>query len=153
ADDLSVLLGDQLQQHIPVLLQLLDDLGLIRLPEGAGVELKHGFRVGRRLFADDAIRHASLRPCSMRTPRWNSSAVIWPFPALCKRVSRTAPLPHATSRLSSSTSPGAPEPLSCRACRTLMRCPSSSNHAPGNGDSPLICALTSAAGFVQSIFA
>ena len=51
-----------------------------------------------------------------------------------------------------SGAPGpAPAPASAFACRTLMRWPSISNHAPGNGDRPRICRSTSRADLVQSM--
>src|SRR5690606_27536100 len=82
----------------------------------------------------------SLVPAGSGMPRRKSAASSGLPPAFCSRVSRTAPLPQATARLSSSTSPGAPPPSVLSEPRILMRSGfplrSTSIHAPGKGERP-----------------
>jgi hypothetical protein len=62
------------------------------------------------------------------------------------------PVPHATLRQSSSTSPGVPEAsLPAWASSSLMRSPFASNHAPGAGLNARTCRSTSSALLDQSI--
>src|SRR5262249_40206558 len=135
---------------LAVLLELLDDARLVGLAEGGGVEVEHGLAVGGLEGADDGFGHSCV-PFGIFAPRWNSSAVTTVLPARCSRVRRTAPSGQAPGSWSSPASPGSPLPASARAWSTLILCPSSSNHAPGKGERPRICAETSCAGLSQPI--
>src|SRR6185437_94652 len=64
------------------------------------------------IFDGQAIaHHTSFVPRGSWKPRSKSSAFIGARPARCRRVSFSAPSPHAMVSLSSSTSPGAPLPF------------------------------------------
>src|SRR6185436_89171 len=108
ADDLAFAHGHDFQPDVFVGLKLLDNARLVLLLEGARVEVEHRLAVLRPEGSDDCLFlvHDSLRPREMRAPRWTSSAPICPFRARCKRVRCPAASPQATSRSSSSTSPG-----------------------------------------------
>src|SRR5690606_25234098 len=109
---------------VPVFLSLPADIGSTVILDGHAV-----------------TRHQpSLVPAGSGIPRRNSSTASGLPPAFCSRISRTAPLPQATDRPSSSTSPALPAPSASSDVRTLILSglpfTTASVHAPGKGDRP-----------------
>src|ERR1700741_586167 len=106
-----------------------------------GLELPAGKRPAVVFDGELVAGHQESRAGGFSgVPRRNSAAFIDALPARCNSVMRIAPSPQAIASRSSSTAPGAPEPLANSHRRILMRAcspsPEISLHAPGNGDRP-----------------